>query len=158
MKRLSDTKEKIILRRSRVIELHSKGMSENQMARELNVARTTINSDIRVMINQAFTKIESFEKRVPYEFDSMIYGVKRLLVYAWSILESEQSSEKAVANAMLVVLSCYKQLRELQMDKTDIQEVLPHFTERKESRLESWRDRQMREAYEAERYRQERIF
>jgi len=86
------------------------------MSKELNIPRSTIGSDIRVMRQQARTNIRTFvEKRLPFEHDSLMIGIKGILKMAWAIIKDEHSSEKAVANALHLVLDCYSFKRQLLM-------------------------------------------
>jgi hypothetical protein len=159
LKKLSDKKEEIILRRGQVTLLYSKGLSENEMARELNVCRVTINSDLRVMRNQALTKTRTFtEKELPHEIDSLMVSNKLLTKKAWAILDNEESSEKMIATAMFTILKCNEQKRTFLMDKCEIQTKMKLMQSSAEEAASSLADRQMQEAMEAERYRQERIF
>ena len=47
-------------------------------------------------------------------------GVKQVLKRAWSVLEDEHSTEKAVANAMHIILRCYEFKRQLLVDGTEV--------------------------------------
>ena len=159
MRKLSDKKTQILLRRGQITELYSKGLSENEMARELDVAQATISSDLRVMRNQALTKTQTFtEKELPHEIDSLMVSNKLLTKKAWAILDNEESSEKMIATAMFTILKCNEQKRTFLMDKCEIQTKMKLMQSSAEEAASSLADRQMQEAYEAERYRQERIF
>lgn len=47
-----------------------------EMSERLNVSRATVNSDLRVMRNQALTNMQTFvEKKLPYEYESMMTGI-----------------------------------------------------------------------------------
>jgi hypothetical protein len=114
-------KEKVQLRRSRVIELNAEGHSQRQIAAELHVSQGIINSDLAVLRRQARTNIKTYvEDQLPFEHQSCMVGIYNLLRKAWDIIYNENSSEKAVANAMHCVLACLAFKRTLLMDKTQL--------------------------------------
>lgn len=95
MSALSNAKESILVRRSKVIELYTQGLNETQIGKALDIPRATIGSDVRVMRQQAKTDIKKFvENRLPYEHETLIVGIKAVLKKAWNIIEKEHSSEK----------------------------------------------------------------
>jgi hypothetical protein len=58
------------------------------------------------MWQQAKTNIKTFvEERLPWELESLMVRVKKVLKKAWDVVNGEHSSEKAVANA-LHILPC----------------------------------------------------
>jgi DNA-binding NarL/FixJ family response regulator len=58
---LSKTKaEQLEWRRSKVVEMRAKGMSQTEIAHELQVSKASISSDIRYLHNQA--KADGFRK------------------------------------------------------------------------------------------------
>ena len=50
-------------------------------------------------------------------------GITKLPRKTWDILEDEKSSEKAIANAMHLILNCYDFKRLLLVDMPDIQGI-----------------------------------
>jgi hypothetical protein len=54
---------------------------------------------------------------------SRMAAVTKLLRKAWDIINDEHSSEKAVNNAMHIVLDCLRFKRALLMDKTDLRAI-----------------------------------
>ena len=162
MRKLSDKKQEVLLRRGQVAELHSQGLTEQQMAKRLDCSQATISSDIRVMVNQALTNIQRYERRVPYEYESMLTGIKLILRREWTVYINEQSAftDKQVQSAKDTILKCYAQIRDLIIDKSNISEVMPALL--RESPLISQRqekdDRLAREAYESQRRRDQAVF
>jgi hypothetical protein len=56
-------------------------------------------------------------------------GIRIVLKKAWAIINDERSSEKAVANALHLVLDCYSFKRQLLVDVTNIAPVIRDFIE-----------------------------
>jgi hypothetical protein len=81
---LSNTKGKIVLRRSKVIELYSQGLTETETYKALNIPRSTIAADLRVLRRQAATNIKTFvEDKLAWEHESLKTGVKQVLKRSW---------------------------------------------------------------------------
>jgi hypothetical protein len=120
-----------------VIELYSQGLSERDMAKALNIPRSTINLDVRVMRQQARANVKTFvEDRLPFEHESLMIGIRGVLKKAWDIVNDEHSTEKAVSNALHVVLDCYAFKRQLLMDITHIAPAIRDFVEEQREELD----------------------
>ena len=84
-----------------MIELYSRGLSEREMAKALNISRSTINLDVPVMRRQARTNVKTFvEDRLPFEHESLMTGIRCVLKKVWGIINDERLTEKAVANTL----------------------------------------------------------
>ena len=149
---MSDKKEEIILRRGRVAELYSQHKSENEMARELNVCRVTINSDLRVLRNKALSDQKEFiEKYLPHKYETLETSNKLLSKWAWSVLDNPESNEKMIEIAVSTIHKCNDQIRVLIGDKIQAQLNTPEHGLNLE-------DKQRLEAYEADYRRSQRVF
>jgi hypothetical protein len=85
---------------------------------------------------QARTNVKTFvEDRLPFEYESLMVGVKKVLKKAWDIVNDEHSSEKAVANALHTVMDCYAFKRQLLMDSTYIAPAVRDFIEEQQREL-----------------------
>lgn len=62
----------------------------------------------------------------------LMIGIRIVLKKAWAIINDERSSEKAVANALHLVLDCYSFKRQLLVDVTNIAPVIRDFIEDQE--------------------------
>ena len=110
------------------------------------------------MKQKALTNIQTFiETKLPHEYESLMTGVKLLLRRAWSVLENEDSSEKAVANAMFTILKCYEHKRELLMDMIEVQQGVSNAITRVNPQ-HILVDKQRVEAPQAKRHRSQAIF
>jgi transcriptional regulator len=61
---LSTKTEQLEWRRSKVVEMRSRGMSQTEIARELQVSITSISSDMQYLRNQAKESKESIKEYV----------------------------------------------------------------------------------------------
>jgi hypothetical protein len=157
LRKLTEHKEKVLLRRSRVIELNSEGRSQREIATILNASHGIINSDLAVLRRQARINIKTYvEDQLPMEHQSCMVGVRNLIRKAWNIIYDENSSEKAVANAMHLVLECLSFKRALLMDKTDLRVIEEQIRNEAEIKALNWAPNGVISA--AERRNSQRIF
>jgi hypothetical protein len=94
--------EQLQWRRSKVVEPRSRGMTHNEIARELHVSRTSITSDIQYLRNQAKESIREYttdhlpeqyqvcptalDETIKRAFDILVYWKPRLIIDPMSIL------------------------------------------------------------------------
>jgi hypothetical protein len=91
------------------------------MAKKLNIPRSTINLDVRVMRRLARTNVKTFvEDRLPFEHESLMIGLRSVLKKAWAIINDGHSTEKAVSNALHLIVDYYAFKRQLLMDVTSV--------------------------------------
>jgi hypothetical protein len=78
----------------------------------------------------------------------------------WSVLENEQTSEKAIAASMHTILICNEQKRQIIMDLIEIQHGIEQRQNQRKSlpSLIAEQDRQRIEAYESQRRREQAVF
>jgi DNA-binding CsgD family transcriptional regulator len=117
-RKLSDAKDRVILRRSQIAESYSKGHNIYQISDILHIPKSTVSKDLRIMRRLAVTNVDSFIKeRLPFEIDSMLTGSTQLLRKAFAVIENPQVTEKSLWAATDKILSIYAFRRELMQDK-----------------------------------------
>lgn len=85
--------------------MYSQGLSEREMAKVLDIPRSTINFDIRVMRRQARTNVKTFiEDRLPFEHESLMIGIGSVLKRAWNIINDESSCKCVTYSTRLLCL------------------------------------------------------
>jgi hypothetical protein len=88
------------------------------------------------MRQQARANVKTFvEDRLPFEHESLMIGLRSVLKKAWAIVNDEHSTEKAVSNALHLVLDCYAFKRQLLMDVTYIAPAIRDFIEEQQREL-----------------------
>jgi hypothetical protein len=76
LRKLSEAKERVFLRRSRIVELNVKGKSQQAIADTFHVAASTVNSGLQVLRRQARTNIQTYvEHQLPSEHNSLMVGL-----------------------------------------------------------------------------------
>ncbi|MGH9979089.1 MAG: hypothetical protein ACRD8Z_25145 [Nitrososphaeraceae archaeon] len=94
--RACQRQEKILCRRSKIIELRSREMSERKIAEVLGIPWSTIGQDLRVLKRQAALNIQIFvERGLPHEANLHMENANVLLSVAWSSLEKDLEAGKA---------------------------------------------------------------
>ena len=118
--------------------------------------------DVRILRQKALTDLQKFDEQMPYEYQSMLNGIKHLLQKAWSILDKEHATEREIAVAVHAIISCYQQKRDLLVDLSNIQEALEYRHRQSKSLVEVLREegkqQQRVEAFESAKQRGQAIF
>jgi predicted transcriptional regulator len=93
---LSTKSDQLEWRRSKVIELRSRGLSHGEIARELQVSRTAITSDIQYLRNQAKESIKEYiTEHLPEQYQVCLTALDTILKHAFEILQdSDDNREK----------------------------------------------------------------
>ena len=86
-------------RRSKVIELRSRGLSQIEIARELQVSEASINSDMQYLREQAKGTIKEYvTEHLPEQYQVCLSALDTILKHAFEILQtSEYNREKLQA-------------------------------------------------------------
>jgi hypothetical protein len=148
--------EEILLRRSKVIELRARGLSERKMSEQLGIPRSTLHADLRVLKRQAAMNIQIYvEHDLPHEAELLLINTNALLGIAWASLEKELQGGRPPYPAIASIISILNLKQTLIGDKLETAIFFKDNVETKHIDLE---EQAMREAYERERHRREAIF
>jgi transcriptional regulator with XRE-family HTH domain len=92
---LSTKADQVEWRRSKVIELRAKGMSQIEIARELQVSRTSITSDIQYLRNQAKKSIKEYvTEHLPEQYQVCLTALDAIIKRAFEILETSPDNRE----------------------------------------------------------------
>jgi predicted transcriptional regulator len=96
---LSTKADQLQWRRSKVVEMRARGMTHEEIARELQVSRTAITADIAYLRSQAKQSIREYvTEHLPEEYQVCLTALDTILKHAFEILEtSEDNREKLQA-------------------------------------------------------------
>jgi orotate phosphoribosyltransferase-like protein len=86
--REKETFEKEV-RRSRVIGLHSRCLTQMEIAKELNVDQSTISKDLRYIKDEAKNKIIEFTNNLSFEFVKCLAEIGEIKRELWKIASTE---------------------------------------------------------------------
>lgn len=87
-KREKETFEKEV-RRSRVIGLHSRDLTQMEIAKELNLDQSTISKDLRYIKDEAKNKIMEFTYNLSFEFVKCLAEIGEIKRELWKIASTE---------------------------------------------------------------------
>jgi predicted transcriptional regulator len=77
------------VRRSRVIGLHSRRLTQMEIAKELNVDQSTISKDLRYIKDEAKNKILEFRDNLSFEFVECLAEIDEIKRELWKIASTE---------------------------------------------------------------------
>jgi DNA-binding CsgD family transcriptional regulator len=104
----------INLRRSRVLELLSKGhTNQAEIARTLNISEPTVSRDIRFLKERARKELEThIQERLPFEYSRAMTGINNVLKRASEILDIA-TDNKTKLEAMKLLMDLYRSIMSL---------------------------------------------
>lgn len=101
-------------RLSNIIELYSKGLTQSEIAKKLNVNQSTICRDIQYLQEEAKEKIRKYlDEDVLFEFMRFIVGTNTISRELWEIADSEKSTNKEKCQALSLLDNSYRQRLEI---------------------------------------------
>jgi transcriptional regulator len=91
--------EQLQWRRSKVVEIRAKGMSQIEIARELQVSDSSISSDVQYLREQAKGTIKEYATdHLPEQYQVCLTALDEIIKRAFDILEnSDENREKLQA-------------------------------------------------------------
>jgi transcriptional regulator len=113
---LSTKSDQLEWRRSKVVELRSRGLSHGEIAHELQVSRTLITSDIAYLRSQAKESIKEYvTEHLPEQYQVCLSALDTILKHAFSILETSEDNREKLQAAIQgyafgqagVIIKCY---------------------------------------------------
>jgi len=94
-------------RRAKVLELTSKGNSQTEIARSLQVDMSIINRDISYLRQQAKTNIKRYiDERLPEEYEKCMVGLTSILKEAWNTATKAEDKREKI-QALSLAKECY---------------------------------------------------
>jgi len=96
---LSTKSDQLEWRRSKVVELRSRGLSYGEIARELQVSRASITSDVQYLREQAKGTIKEYvTEHLPEQYQICLCALDTILKHSFEILQtSDDNREKLQA-------------------------------------------------------------
>jgi HTH domain len=103
--------------------MRAKGMSQIEIARELQVSRTSITSDIQYLRNQGKTIKEYVTEYLPEQYQVCLTALDTILRHAFEILETSSDNREKVQAMELFKDTCLVKL-ELLSEATTMDSAL----------------------------------
>ena len=126
---LNGTKQ-ALWRKNQVLDLSSKGLSQADIARTLQVNESTISRDISSLNAQAKINIRRYiDERLPAEYEKCLVGLTSILKEAW-ITAAKTEDKREKLQALSLVKECYSMKLELLTNATVVDDAIRFVNER----------------------------
>ena len=124
-------------RRSKVLELSSKGNSQAEISRILSISKTTINRDIDYLRTLAKENIKQhIEERLPYEYEQCLQGITQIIQQAWTISENARDEEKREKlQSLSLAKDCYSIKMDLLTNSNLLKDSIKFVESKKEEKI-----------------------
>ncbi|RPJ29752.1 MAG: hypothetical protein EHM25_08395 [Nitrosopumilales archaeon] len=104
-------------RLAKVVMFHSKGYSQSEIARKLNVNQSTVSRDLTEIRNKARSSLDLYVKEeIPNEFQIYVSGLNQIIKNLWEIVENDQNPKIGVkdrAYILSLLMQCYSKRIEM---------------------------------------------
>ena len=118
------TKIQVEWRRRQVFELSSKGLSQVEIARKLQIHESTISRDIDYLREQSKENIRKYvEERLPEEYEKCLVGLTAIQREAWSAAEKTKDTREKI-QALSLAKDCYGMKLELLTNATVVDDAM----------------------------------
>lgn len=95
-------------RRAKVIALYSKGLTQDEVAKELAVDQATVSRDLQEIRKQSRKVVEQqVTDEALFEFSRWTAGLDQMARVAWKMAEGENSSEATKLRSLEFLRDCY---------------------------------------------------
>jgi IS30 family transposase len=120
-------------RKNQVLDLSSKGLSQADIARTLQVNESTISRDISSLNAQARNNIRKYiDERLPAEYEKCLVGLTSILKEAW-ITAAKAEDKREKLQALALAKECYSMKLELLTNATVVDDAIRFVNERTKS-------------------------
>jgi transcriptional regulator len=104
-------------RQAKVLMFHSKGFSQSEIARKLNVNQSTVSRDLSEIRKKARSSLALYvNEEIPNEFQIYITGFNQIIKNLWEIVEDKQNPKISVKDRTYVLsllMQCYSRRIEM---------------------------------------------
>jgi transposase len=92
---MEQQKQQVQWRRDKVQELCSKGYSQREISKVIQIGLATVNRDISDLRNQAKTNIKRYiDERLPEEYEKCLVGLDAITREVWNTANQTEDKEK----------------------------------------------------------------
>jgi hypothetical protein len=110
-----------------VLDLSSKGLTEREIAKTLNISQTTIHRDIDILRQQARQNISSYiDEQLPTEYQKCLVGITAIMKESWKTAETAESegNRRDKLQALALAKECYAMKLDLLSSATVIDRAI----------------------------------
>ena len=131
------TKMQVEWRRRQVFELSSKGQSQTEIARTLQISESTISRDLDYLRQQAKTNIKRYiDERLPEEYEKCLVGLDAITKEAWNTAQSTEDKREKI-HALSLAKECYPMKLDLLTNATVVDDAIRFVSSKTKENLKS---------------------
>jgi hypothetical protein len=117
-------KENIELRRGKVLELDARGYSQHDISKVLNVSIGLVNSDLKIIREQARENIRLYiNERLPEEYNKCLLGLNSILKESWTLSYKTDDTREKI-QALSLAKQCYDAKLDLLTNVDVVEDVI----------------------------------
>jgi hypothetical protein len=118
------TKTQVEWRRAKVLELLSKGDSQSDIAKTLQVDLSIISRDVYFLRQQAKTNIKRYiDERLPEEYEKCLVGLNAITKEAWNTALNNKDKREKI-HALSLAKDCYSMKLDLLTNATVVDDAI----------------------------------
>jgi hypothetical protein len=131
------TKMQVEWRRTKVLELLSKGEIQSEIAKVLQVDLSIISRDVYFLRQQAKTNIKKYiDERLPEEYEKCLVGLTAITREAWNTAANTEDKREKI-QALSLAKECYSMKLELLTNATVVGDAVRFVSEKSKEKLKS---------------------
>jgi hypothetical protein len=147
---LSRKVENVRWRRDKVLELASKGYTQTEISRKLQIGLGTVNRDLQFLKKQAFERRNEFGEKLFSEQQKALHGYNNLLRKLWEVVDDNKATTREKMQAISLIMHCYDKT----LDTLASEPTIKHLTETLD-KLEKFEQELTRREQEVERFKRQ---
>src|ERR671937_2473434 len=127
------TKRQVEWRRAKVLELLSKGDSQSEIAKTLQVDLSIISRDVYFLRQQAKSNIKRYiDERLPEEYEKCLVGLTAITKEAWNTAANTEDKREKI-QALSLAKECYSMKLDLLTNATVVDDAIRFVSEQAKS-------------------------
>src|ERR671932_977996 len=131
------TKMQVEWRRTKVLELLSKGDSQSEIAKTLQVDLSIISRDVYFLRQQAKHNIKRYiDERLPEEYEKCLVGLNAITKEAWTTAQNTEDRREKI-QALSLAKECYSMKLELLTNATVVDDAIRFVSQKSEPKSSS---------------------
>jgi predicted DNA-binding protein (UPF0251 family) len=100
-------------RLSKIISLYSKGLTQSEIASEINIDQSTVCRELQFIKQEAKKKIEKYlNEDILFEYLRYIAGSNEVTKHLWELVKNEENAKDKM-NALSLLMQCYNKRLEI---------------------------------------------
>jgi hypothetical protein len=131
------TKMQVEWRRRQVFELSSKGQSQTEIARTLQISEATISRDLDYIREQSKSNIKRYiDERLPEEYEKCLVGLNAITKEAWNTAHNTEDKREKI-QALSLAKECYSMKLDLLTNATVVYDAIRFVSNKSKEKMKS---------------------